>query len=93
MKQTDRLKSNIFTEKRWSRYSRLESLVDFDVTHLLLVSIQIFRENDKIAEATEEAKEQHYEVPTEFFKLTLGPWLKYSSCYYPDGCTSLKVLE
>ena len=55
--------------------------------------IKIFRENEKIAEATEEAKEQHYEVPTQFFKLTLGPWLKYSSCYWPEGCTSLKEAE
>ena len=31
--------------------------------------IKKFRENVKIAENTEEAKEQHYEVPTDFFKL------------------------
>ena len=55
--------------------------------------VKIFRENEKIAEATEEAKEQHYEVPTEFFKLSLGRWLKYSSCYWPKGCDSLDKAE
>ena len=55
--------------------------------------VKVFRENEKIAEATEEAKEQHYEVPTEFFKLSLGKWLKYSSCYYPEGCNDLTQAE
>ena len=55
--------------------------------------VKIFRENEAIAEATEEAKEQHYEVPTEFFKLTLGRWLKYSSCYWPQSCQSLDQSE
>ena len=31
--------------------------------------VKIFRDNEKIAEDTDLAKEQHYEVPTEFFKL------------------------
>jgi len=78
--------------KWWS--SRLEADGSAEKQHFYREKmVKIFRENDKIAEATEEAKEQHYEVPTEFFKLTLGPWLKYSSCYYPDGCTSLKEAE
>jgi len=55
--------------------------------------VKIFRENEAIAEATEEAKEQHYEVPTEFFKLTLGRWLKYSSCYWSKSCKSLDQSE
>jgi cyclopropane-fatty-acyl-phospholipid synthase len=38
-----------------------------------------------IALATRAANEQHYEVPPEFFKLVLGPRLKYSSCIWPDG--------
>ena len=32
----------------------------------------------EIALATEESKEQHYEVPTDFFKYVLGDNLKYS---------------
>ena len=35
---------------------------------------------DKVTYNTERANEQHYEVPTEFFKLHLGKNLKYSSC-------------
>ncbi len=30
------------------------------------------------------ANKQHYEVPTSFLSLCLGPRMKYSSCYYPS---------
>jgi cyclopropane-fatty-acyl-phospholipid synthase len=46
-----------------------------------------------IAIATESANAQHYEVPTEFFKLVLGPHLKYSSCYWPAPETDLVQAE
>lgn len=36
---------------------------------------------------TREANEQHYELPTAFFELVLGPHLKYSCCEYADGET------
>ena len=36
-----------------------------------------------------EANEQHYELPSEFFELVLGRHLKYSSCYFQPGVTSL----
>lgn len=35
-----------------------------------------------VAEHADEANRQHYEVPTEFFELVLGPKRKYSCCYY-----------
>jgi len=35
-----------------------------------------------IAIQTRDANQQHYEVPTEFFKLVLGPLMKYSCCYF-----------
>ena len=35
-----------------------------------------------IAENTDEANEQHYELPAEFFALALGPRRKYSCCLY-----------
>jgi cyclopropane-fatty-acyl-phospholipid synthase len=35
-----------------------------------------------IAEHAEAANAQHYELPAEFFRLVLGPRLKYSSCLY-----------
>jgi len=46
-----------------------------------------------IAENTAEANAQHYEVPAEFFRLVLGPRLKYSSCLYSDAATTLAQAE
>ena len=46
-----------------------------------------------IALHTDAANEQHYEVPTEFFELVLGPRLKYSACVYPDKHATLAQAE
>ena len=46
-----------------------------------------------IAEDVEKANEQHYEVPAEFFRLVLGPRLKYSSCLWPAGVETLAEAE
>ena len=46
-----------------------------------------------MAIATREANEQHYEVPSDFFQRVLGKHLKYSSCYYAPGVTSLDEAE
>ena len=46
-----------------------------------------------IAIAQEKANEQHYEVPTSFLKLCLGPRMKYSSCLWPDEKSSLGDAE
>jgi len=46
-----------------------------------------------IAEQVEKANEQHYEVQAEFFRLVLGPRLKYSSCLWPDGVATLAGAE
>ncbi|KAL1921235.1 uncharacterized protein VTP21DRAFT_10951 [Calcarisporiella thermophila] len=46
-----------------------------------------------IAEHTDKANEQHYEVSTEFMKLSLGERMKYSCCYFPKGVTSLNEAE
>jgi cyclopropane-fatty-acyl-phospholipid synthase len=46
-----------------------------------------------VAIHTDEANEQHYEVPTELFELMLGPHLKYSSGYWPRPSTSLAEAE
>lgn len=37
-----------------------------------------------LATHQEEANTQHYEVPTSFLQLCLGPRMKYSSCFYPS---------
>ena len=36
-----------------------------------------------------DANQQHYEVPNEFFKVILGPKLKYSSCIFEKADTTL----
>ncbi|MFK8032323.1 MAG: cyclopropane-fatty-acyl-phospholipid synthase family protein [Gammaproteobacteria bacterium] len=46
-----------------------------------------------IALSVEEANEQHYELPVEFFLHALGPHLKYSSCYWPTQTTTLAEAE
>jgi cyclopropane-fatty-acyl-phospholipid synthase len=46
-----------------------------------------------IAMHTDYPNRQHYEVPTAFFQLVLGPWLKYSCCYWPQTVTTLQGAE
>lgn len=46
-----------------------------------------------IAEHTDAANEQHYELPPEFFVLTLGPRRKYSCCLYENAGTTLAQAE
>jgi cyclopropane-fatty-acyl-phospholipid synthase len=46
-----------------------------------------------IALRTESANAQHYEVPAAFFERVLGPRMKYSSAFYPDGCNDLAQAE
>jgi cyclopropane-fatty-acyl-phospholipid synthase len=47
----------------------------------------------QLAEQTAAANEQHYEVPTRFYQLCLGPRLKYSGCLYPTGRETLAEAE
>jgi cyclopropane-fatty-acyl-phospholipid synthase len=46
-----------------------------------------------IAIETDAANEQHYEVPPEFFAIILGPALKYSCAYWPEGVATLPEAE
>ncbi len=46
-----------------------------------------------VAIATQEANEQHYEVPTRFYQLCLGKHLKYSSGYWPEPTTTFDESE
>src|SRR5262249_43170601 len=46
-----------------------------------------------IAEFTDEANAQHYEVPAAFFANVLGPNRKYSSCFYRDDHSTLQEAE
>ena len=49
--------------------------------------------NRPIAIEQEKANEQHYEVPTAFLQLCLGPRMKYSSCMWPSPKSSLGDAE
>jgi cyclopropane-fatty-acyl-phospholipid synthase len=46
-----------------------------------------------IAEHTEAANVQHYEVPAAFFASVLGPNRKYSSCFYKETQSTLQEAE
>jgi cyclopropane-fatty-acyl-phospholipid synthase len=46
-----------------------------------------------IAEHTDAANDQHYELPPEFFRICLGARLKYSCCLYGDGAETLDQAE
>lgn len=46
-----------------------------------------------IAIEQQKANEQHYEVPDDFYQLVLGPYLKYSSGYWPSPATTLPQSE
>lgn len=46
-----------------------------------------------VAIATQAANDQHYELPPAFFVKCLGPQLKYSSAYWPEGVRTLADAE
>ncbi len=58
----------------------------------LLAHVQELKQSP-IAVETRAANQQHYEVPTRFFQLVLGPRLKYSSGLWPAGVTTLAAAE
>lgn len=70
-------------ERRGNDEERKARLMDF---------VARMRSNP-VAVATDKANEQHYEVPGEFFRLMLGPRLKYSSGVWPSGATDLAASE
>ncbi len=49
--------------------------------------------NSDIAVNTKDANEQHYELPTEFYKYCLGKHLKYSSGLWNEGVTDIDTSE
>jgi cyclopropane-fatty-acyl-phospholipid synthase len=58
--------------------------------------LEVYANNLKegpLAVHTRQANEQHYELPPEFFELVLGSNRKYSSAFWPHGCTSLDLAE
>ncbi|KAJ3555013.1 hypothetical protein NM688_g2809 [Phlebia brevispora] len=55
--------------------------------------IQGVRARQDIADCTEKANEQHYEVSTQFMLSCMGPHAKYSCCLYPTGTETLEQAE
>ncbi|WCL47827.1 SAM-dependent methyltransferase [Leptospira sp. GIMC2001] len=49
--------------------------------------------NSPIAVHTEAANEQHYEVPSDFFRFVMGKKMKYSSGFWPSENTSFDESE
>ena len=58
----------------------------------LMLLIEEMR-HSPIAIRPEAANAQHYEVPSEFYRLVLGPCLKYSSCLWDDPVANLEEAE
>lgn len=70
--------------------------VDCEDVSLHRKRVQNFAEDlqrAQLAIHTNLANEQHYEVPSEFFRRVLGPRLKYSCCSFPHSGTSLRDAE
>jgi len=59
--------------------------------HLLKLIQEL--KNSPIAINTQDANEQHYEVPTTFYQYCLGKHLKYSSGFWKDGVTDINTSE
>lgn len=59
--------------------------------HFMLLINQL--KNSPIAVNTQDANEQHYEVPTEFYLKALGKNLKYSSAYWDENTKNLDEAE
>jgi cyclopropane-fatty-acyl-phospholipid synthase len=72
---------------------RQESVVDPDAGSQAAEQFLDAMRNSPLAEDTDKANEQHYEVPAEFFEIVLGPRLKYSCCLYPTAETDLAEAE
>ncbi|KAI3754831.1 hypothetical protein L1987_54622 [Smallanthus sonchifolius] len=71
--------------------ARLRSCSHQQLQHLLDF-VQSLKEMP-IAVKTEDAKSQHYELPTSFFNLVLGKNFKYSCCYFRDKSSTLEDAE
>ena len=70
-----------------------ENLGDVEKQQAALLDFIAALDRSPIAIKTDDANKQHYEVPTEFFKLCLGPRLKYSSGYWPREDTTFAESE
>jgi cyclopropane-fatty-acyl-phospholipid synthase len=51
------------------------------------------RSKGPVTHHVDDANRQHYEVPTDFFTLVLGPRMKYSAAIWPDDVATLAEAE
>jgi len=74
---------------------RLEEIHANNLEHMADAQHEFIQQMQQaeIALHPHKANEQHYEVPADFYLQTLGPYLKYSCCYWPSGVTSLGEAE
>ena len=74
---------------------RLKKLHNDDCEKSAVSESKHIREADltEVAPVPRKANEQHYEVPANFYKLVLGPNLKYSCCLWEEGTRSLAEAE
>jgi cyclopropane-fatty-acyl-phospholipid synthase len=74
---------------------RMEEIAagDCDAAAALADEFALSMRSAPVAPLPEKANEQHYEVPAEFFGHVLGKHRKYSSCWWPQGVTTLDGAE
>ena len=82
-----RLFLKIFYKIRFGRHPKDVEEIQLHLNHFIA---KMSRE--PIAKSTNEANEQHYELPTDFFKHILGNYMKYS-CGYWDQSLNKKYLN
>jgi len=70
-----------------------EYIEDKEKQHLALMDLINELKNSPIAINTRDANEQHYELPTEFFRMVLGANLKYSCGIWHKGVNDLDKSE
>jgi cyclopropane-fatty-acyl-phospholipid synthase len=74
---------------------RLEEIraADIETTAQQQISFIEHMDSADIALLPQMANEQHYEVPQAFYRDVLGPYGKYSCCYWKEGADSLANAE
>lgn len=76
-------------EKRIKKQNKLSIEARFNYLFNFIEKIK----EQPIAVKTEEANEQHYELPPAFFEKILGKNLKYSCCLWSDNIRTKKLLK
>ncbi|KAI0930094.1 hypothetical protein AcV5_006891 [Taiwanofungus camphoratus] len=77
----------------WQRLSEIDR-GSFEANHAAKMDwVETARARPTIADLTDTANKQHYEVPTDFMLSCLGPHAKYSCCLYPTGNESIEEAE